>query len=43
MTDPVLTTGRKRILWSAGDLVENRPALSRWHPAHARDFAQFGA
>lgn len=21
----------RRILWSAGDLVENRPALSRWH------------
>ncbi|WP_242185809.1 SDR family NAD(P)-dependent oxidoreductase [Sphingomonas sp. CARO-RG-8B-R24-01] len=23
---------RKRILWAAGDLAENRPALSRWHP-----------
>lgn len=23
---------RERILWSAGDLTENRPALSRWHP-----------
>jgi NAD(P)-dependent dehydrogenase (short-subunit alcohol dehydrogenase family) len=22
----------KRILWAAGDIVENRPALSRWHP-----------
>jgi NAD(P)-dependent dehydrogenase (short-subunit alcohol dehydrogenase family) len=21
----------KRILWAAGDIVENRPALSRWH------------
>lgn len=21
-----------RILWSAGDMTENRPALSRWHP-----------
>jgi NAD(P)-dependent dehydrogenase (short-subunit alcohol dehydrogenase family) len=34
---------RKRILWSAGDLVENRPALSRWHPDHAGEFAQFRA
>ncbi len=22
----------RRILWAAGDLVENRPPLSRWHP-----------
>jgi hypothetical protein len=22
---------RKRILWAAGDVFENRPALSRWH------------
>ena len=22
----------KRILWAAGDIVENRPPLSRWHP-----------
>ncbi|MCK9541514.1 MAG: SDR family NAD(P)-dependent oxidoreductase [Novosphingobium sp.] len=22
----------RRILWAAGDIVENRPALSRWHP-----------
>jgi NAD(P)-dependent dehydrogenase (short-subunit alcohol dehydrogenase family) len=34
---------RKRILWSAGDLVENRPALSRWHHDYAREFAQFCA
>jgi NAD(P)-dependent dehydrogenase (short-subunit alcohol dehydrogenase family) len=25
----------KRILWAAGDIVENRPALSRWHPDYA--------
>ena len=30
---------RKRILWAAGDIVENRPALSRWDPAHAESFA----
>ncbi len=31
----------KRILWAAGDLVENRPPLSRWHPDHAAAFAAF--
>jgi hypothetical protein len=29
----------RRILWAAGDIVENRPALSRWHPDHADAFA----
>ncbi len=28
----------KRILWAAGDIVENRPALSRWHPDFAGAF-----
>ena len=23
---------KKRILWAAGDMTENRPPLSRWHP-----------
>jgi len=31
----------RRILWAAGDIVENRPALSRWHPEHAEAFAAF--
>jgi NAD(P)-dependent dehydrogenase (short-subunit alcohol dehydrogenase family) len=31
----------RRILWAAGDIVENRPALSRWHPDFANDFAVF--
>ena len=31
----------RRILWSAGDIVENRPALSRWHPDYADAFAAF--
>jgi NAD(P)-dependent dehydrogenase (short-subunit alcohol dehydrogenase family) len=31
----------RRILWAAGDIVENRPALSRWHPDHAEAFANF--
>jgi NAD(P)-dependent dehydrogenase (short-subunit alcohol dehydrogenase family) len=28
-------TDERRILWAAGDVVENRPPLSRWHPDHA--------
>jgi NAD(P)-dependent dehydrogenase (short-subunit alcohol dehydrogenase family) len=31
----------RRILWAAGDIVENRPALSRWHPDYAQAFAGF--
>jgi NAD(P)-dependent dehydrogenase (short-subunit alcohol dehydrogenase family) len=31
----------KRILWAAGDIVENRPALSRWHPDYADAFTAF--
>jgi NAD(P)-dependent dehydrogenase (short-subunit alcohol dehydrogenase family) len=31
----------RRILWAAGDIVENRPALSRWHPDCAEAFAAF--
>ena len=29
----------RRMLWAIGDIVENRPALSRWHPDHAAAFA----
>ncbi|MEN0076560.1 MAG: oxidoreductase, partial [Paracraurococcus sp.] len=36
-------TDERRILWAAGDIVENRPALSRWHPDHAEAFAAFMA
>jgi NAD(P)-dependent dehydrogenase (short-subunit alcohol dehydrogenase family) len=31
----------RRILWAAGDIVENRPALSRWHPDYATAFEAF--
>jgi NAD(P)-dependent dehydrogenase (short-subunit alcohol dehydrogenase family) len=31
----------RRILWAAGDIIENRPALSRWHPDYAKAFATF--
>jgi NAD(P)-dependent dehydrogenase (short-subunit alcohol dehydrogenase family) len=29
----------RRILWAAEDLIRNRPALSRWHPDYADEFA----
>ncbi len=29
----------KRILWAAGDIVENRPPLSRWHKDYGEAFA----
>ncbi|MBR0696932.1 SDR family oxidoreductase [Bradyrhizobium lablabi] len=35
------TLDERRILWAAGDIVENRPALSRWHPDYAVAFAAF--
>ncbi len=28
----------KRIAWAAGDIIENRPALSRWHPDFGEKF-----
>jgi NAD(P)-dependent dehydrogenase (short-subunit alcohol dehydrogenase family) len=31
----------RRIAWAAGDLIENRPPLSRWHPDYADAFAAF--
>jgi NAD(P)-dependent dehydrogenase (short-subunit alcohol dehydrogenase family) len=33
----------RRILWAAGDIVENRPALSRWHADYAGAFKEFVA
>jgi hypothetical protein len=30
-----------RVLWAAGDIAENRPPLSRWHPDHKDAFAAF--
>ncbi|GJD54351.1 SDR family NAD(P)-dependent oxidoreductase [Methylobacterium dankookense] len=34
---------RARIAWGAGDITENRPALSRWHPDYAEAFKAFCA
>lgn len=31
----------KRIAWAAGDITENRPALSRWHPDWKDAFADY--
>ena len=31
----------RRIAWAAGDLIENRPPLSRWHPDWKNTFARF--
>ena len=34
-------TDVKRIAWAAGDITENRPPLSRWHPDHQNGFAKW--
>lgn len=39
MVDEAIDT--KRVLWSAGDIAENRPALSRWHPDWQEAFKDF--
>lgn len=31
----------KRMAWAIGDVIENRPALSRWHPHYEAAFAAF--
>ncbi|MEM9343374.1 MAG: SDR family NAD(P)-dependent oxidoreductase [Pseudomonadota bacterium] len=31
----------KRMAWAIGDIIENRPALSRWHPDYADAFQRF--
>jgi NAD(P)-dependent dehydrogenase (short-subunit alcohol dehydrogenase family) len=31
----------RRMAWAIGDIIENRPALSRWHPDYAAVFAAF--
>ena len=41
--DVTRTIDEKRIRWAAGDIVENRPALSRWHPDYAEAFARYMA
>ncbi|MCW6508084.1 SDR family NAD(P)-dependent oxidoreductase [Lichenifustis flavocetrariae] len=36
-------TDEKRMAWAIGDIIENRPALSRWHPDYKEAFAAFMA
>ena len=32
---------QKRMAWAMGDVIENRPALSRWHPDYKEAFDRF--
>ncbi|RNM19083.1 SDR family oxidoreductase [Dickeya undicola] len=32
---------QRRMQWSADDMIQNRPALSRWHPDWREKFAEF--
>ncbi|WP_340159233.1 SDR family NAD(P)-dependent oxidoreductase [uncultured Hoeflea sp.] len=34
-------TDEKRIAWAAGDIIENRPPLSRWHPDYKDAFSAY--
>ncbi|MEQ1943007.1 SDR family NAD(P)-dependent oxidoreductase [Mesorhizobium sp. VNQ89] len=34
-------TDEKRMAWAVGDIIENRPALSRWHPDYGGAFADY--
>jgi NAD(P)-dependent dehydrogenase (short-subunit alcohol dehydrogenase family) len=39
--DVARSVDERRILWAAGDIVENRPPLSRWHGAYGEEFKAF--
>lgn len=41
--DVARETDEKRMAWAMGDLIENRPALSRWHPDWQARFEAFMA
>ena len=34
-------TDEKRMAWAMGDIIENRPALSRWHPDYKAAFEAY--
>ncbi|WP_131194398.1 SDR family NAD(P)-dependent oxidoreductase [Lichenihabitans psoromatis] len=34
-------TDEKRMAWAMGDIIDNRPALSRWHPDYAEAFQTY--
>ena len=39
--DVTRVTDEKRMAWAMGDVIENRPALSRWHPDWTAAFEAF--
>ncbi|WP_064708223.1 SDR family NAD(P)-dependent oxidoreductase [Rhizobium bangladeshense] len=39
--DVTRAVDERRMLWAAGDIVENRPPLSRWHKDYAEKFKAF--
>ncbi|MBT2188837.1 SDR family NAD(P)-dependent oxidoreductase [Sphingobium nicotianae] len=41
--DVTRVVDERRIAWAAGDIIENRPALSRWHPDWEARFAAYMA
>ena len=41
--DTTRAMDKKRMRWAADDIIQNRPALSRWHPDYAEAFARYMA
>lgn len=39
--DVTRATDERRMAWAIGDIIENRPALSRWHPQFKDAFDRF--
>ena len=39
--DVTLEMDHRRMEWATGDMIHNRPALSRWHPDYEEAFAAF--
>ena len=39
--DTTRAQDEKRIRWAAEDIIQNRPALSRWHPDYAEVFRRY--
>lgn len=39
--DVSVEVDNKRMAWTMGDLIEKRPALSRWHPDYEKAFEEF--
>jgi hypothetical protein len=39
--DVARATDERRMAWAIGDIIENRPPLSRWHPDYADKFKAF--